>query len=174
MTVTPDPSRARSHVHDFDVLLGSWRVFNRRRKGDYFSPVRAGGEADEWDEFSGYDRFESQLDGQALVEHWEATLPSGERALGFSVKAFDPTTQQWSIVWIDNRNPIDFRPLVGAFEQGVGTFFQVIETADGHPLHVRFIWDQFTAQTARWQQAFSFDEGERWETNWVMEFTRAP
>jgi len=50
----------------------------------------------------------------------------------------------------------------------------VIETTDGRPLHVRFIWDQLTAQTARWQQAFSFDEGDRWETNWVMEFIRIP
>jgi len=121
MTTTPDPSRAQPHAHDFDALLGSWRVFNRRRKGDYFAPSRTGEEAHEWEEFSAHDRFETQLDGHALVEHWEATLPSGDRALGFSIKAFDLTTQQWSIVWIDNRNPPDFRPLVGAFEQGVGT-----------------------------------------------------
>jgi hypothetical protein len=25
----------------------------------------------------------------------------------------------------------------------------------------------------RWEQAFSGDGGETWETNWIMEFTRA-
>ena len=139
----------QSHEHNFDALVGIWKVLNRRKKGNYFLPDQACGEETEWEEFSGRDRFEKQLDGRAIVEHWEATLPSGERALGYSVKAYDPTTHQWSIVWIDNRNPLDFRPLLGTFEEGVGTFFQVIETPDGYPLHVRFIWDELTAATAR-------------------------
>lgn len=165
-------THGQSHAHDFDALLGSWKVMNRRKKGNYFSSTQAYGEAAEWEEFSGRDRFETQLDGRAIVEHWEATLPSGERALGYSVKAFEPATGQWAIIWIDNRNPLDFRPLFGTFEQGVGTFFQVIETEDGQPLHVRYIWDEMTATTARWQQAFSFDGGTHWETNWVMQFSR--
>ena len=163
----------QSHAHAFDVLLGSWQVVNRRKKGNYLVPTQADGEA-EWEEFSGHDRFEIQLDGRAIVEHWEATLPSGERLLGYSVKAFESTTGQWAIIWIDNRNSLDFRPLLGTFEQGVGTFFQVIETPDGQPLHVRYIWDELTATTARWQQAFSFDGGTHWETNWVMQFSREP
>lgn len=163
-----------THPHHFDALLGTWKVHNRRKKGDYFSPEQARGEEAGWEEFSGRDRFERQLDGRAIVEQWEATLPSGERALGYSVKAFEPTTGQWAIIWLDNRNPLDFRPLLGTFEGGVGTFFQVIETSDGHPLHVRYIWDELTGTTARWQQAFSFDGGKHWETNWVMTFTREP
>jgi len=170
MNTTPD----RSHAHDFDALLGSWKVMNRRKKGNYFLPDQACGEATEWEEFWGHDRFETQLDGRAIVEHWEATLPSGERVLGYSVKAFEPTTQQWAIIWIDNRNSLDFRPLFGTFEAGVGTFFQVIETSDEQPLQVRYIWDELTATTARWQQAFSFDGGTHWETNWVMQFSRQP
>ncbi|HUY79941.1 MAG TPA: DUF1579 domain-containing protein [Ktedonobacterales bacterium] len=168
MNNTPD----RSSAHAFDSLIGRWKVLNRRKKGNYFSPTQAIGEAAEWEAFSGRDRFERQLDGRAIVEHWEAILPSGEQALGYSVKAFEPTTNQWAIIWIDNRNPLDFRPLLGTFEESVGVFFQVIETPDSQPLHVRFIWDELTATTARWRQAFSFDGGTRWETNWVMEFTR--
>jgi hypothetical protein len=170
MNTTSDPS----HAHAFDVLLGSWKVRNKRKKGNYFLPARERGEATEWEAFSGHDRFETQLDGRAIVEHWEATLPSGERALGYSVKAFEPTTGQWAIIWIDNRTPLDFRPLFGTFDQGVGTFFQVIETQDGQSLHVRYIWDELTETTARWQQAFSFDGGTHWETNWIMQFTREP
>jgi hypothetical protein len=164
----------QSQAHAFDALLGSWKVMNRHKKGNCFLPTQASGEAAEWEEFTGHDRFETQLDGRTVVEHWEATLPSGERRLGYSIKAFEPTTQQWAIIWIDNRDPLDFRPLWGTFEAGVGTFFQVIETPDGLPLHVRYIWDELTATTARWQQAFSFDEGTSWETNWIMQFSREP
>ena len=35
------------------------------------------------------------------------------------------------------------------------------------------VWDEITAHSARWRQAFSLD-GETWEENWVMEFRRVP
>lgn len=159
-------------AHQFDFLIGSWTVLNTRKKGPLLQARQENEEEVVWEEFSGRDRFESQLDGRAVVEHWEAILPSGEKALGLSIKAFEPATQQWAIIWIDNRNPLDFRPLWGSFEAGVGTFFQVIETSDGQPLHVRYIWDDVTATSARWQQAFSFDGGKHWDTNWIMKFTR--
>src|SRR5437588_11155051 len=113
MNITSD----QSHAHAFDVPLGSWKVVNRRKKGNYLLPTQAYGEAG-WEEFSGHDRFETQLVGRAIVEHWEATLPSGERILGYSVKAFEPTTGQWSIISIDNRNPLVFRRSFGTSNQG--------------------------------------------------------
>jgi len=91
---------------------------------------------------------------------------------GVTLRAFDEATRQWSIVWLDNRQSPDFTPLVGAFRDGVGEFYQVIATPDGQPLQVRFTWDNITADAARWQQAFSFDAGVTWDSNWVMEFTR--
>ena len=160
--------KGQSGVHDFDFLVGSWSVLNKRKKGQIFQVEQEV----IWEEFSGCDRFEKSLDGRAIIEHWEAVLPSGEKGFGLSIKALDPVTQHWSIIWIDNRNPLDFRPLHGTFEEGVGTFFQVIDAPDGQPLHVRFIWERITENAARWQQAFSLDGGEHWETNWVMEFTR--
>ena len=41
------------------------------------------------------------------------------------------------------------------------------------PILVRFIWSGVTTATPRWEQAFSDDGGRTWETNWVMDFTRA-
>jgi hypothetical protein len=38
---------------------------------------------------------------------------------------------------------------------------------------VRFTWSGITTPTLRWEQAFSDDGGETWETNWIMEITRA-
>jgi hypothetical protein len=89
-----------------------------------------------------------------------------------TIRAYDEETQQWSLVWLDNRYHPDFRPLVGKFENGEGLFYQVVELQDGQPLHVRFTWDEIMEESARWQQAFSFDGWMNWDTNWVMEFTR--
>jgi hypothetical protein len=37
---------------------------------------------------------------------------------------------------------------------------------------MRFVWSGITDTAARWEQAFSADEGRTWETNWIMTMTR--
>ena len=154
-----------SGVTDFNFLLGSLTIHNKRRK-DYYNTASV------WEEFSAIHTGASYLDGRVIIDHFEGTFPDGDIRKGMTIRAFDEQTQQWSLVWLDNRNPPDFRPLLGRFDDGVGRFYQVIETPDDQALHVRFTWDQITAHTARWQQAFSFDGGRTWDTNWIMEFTR--
>ncbi|GHO78385.1 hypothetical protein KSD_61560 [Ktedonobacter sp. SOSP1-85] len=157
-----------SGVTDFDFLLGSWNIRNLRRTNP-FAPEKEG----VWEEFPAFSTSAKQLDGRVRVEQYEATLPNGELVQGMTIRAFDQETQQWSIVWLDNRNSPDFRPLLGHFEHGVGLFYQVIESPlDGKPVHIRFIWDQITEKSARWQQAFSFDGGQTWDTNWIMDHQR--
>ena len=43
---------------------------------------------------------------------------------------------------------------------------------NGKPARTRYTWSQITAKSARWEQAFSYDAGKTWDTNWVMEFRR--
>jgi hypothetical protein len=38
---------------------------------------------------------------------------------------------------------------------------------------VRFVWSQIYTPEPRWEQAFSADGGQTWETNWIMEFAPA-
>lgn len=108
-----------SGVTDFDFLLGSWNIRNLRRTNP-FAPEKEG----VWEEFSASSTSAKQLDGRVRVEQYEATLPNGELVQGMTIRAFDQETQQWSIVWLDNRNSPDFRPLLGHFEQGVGLFIK--------------------------------------------------
>jgi hypothetical protein len=42
---------------------------------------------------------------------------------------------------------------------------------NGCPIKVRFDWTPGET-SARWEQAFSYDDGQTWEQNWVMSFTR--
>jgi hypothetical protein len=89
------------------------------------------------------------------------------------VRAFDAKTGEWAIWWVDSRNPhgpLD-PPMKGRFENGVGTFYGD-GTLDGKPMRTRFFWTHPTDATAHWEQAFSFDAGKTWDTNWIMDLRR--
>jgi hypothetical protein len=62
--------------------------------------------------------------------------------------------------------------MVGRFENGLGTFYAE-HMFEGKPVRVRFLWSRPSEQTCRWEQAFSADGGRSWETNWIMDFSRA-
>ena len=161
MATTTEP---RSAVHDFDFYMGSWRVHHRRLR------ERLAGN-DEWEEFEGTSVAWPLLDGAGNVDDNVLELPSGiYRAV--SLRSFDPSTSQWSIWWLDGRNPRSIEPpVVGGFENGVGIFIGD-DTFNGKPILVRFTWSDITATTCRWEQAFSPDHGKTWEVNWVMESSR--
>ena len=62
-------------------------------------------------------------------------------------------------------------PVVGSFANGVGVF-EGRQELDGRPILVRFTWSDIKRTSARWEQAFSSDDGQTWEKNWIMEHTR--
>ena len=160
---TPTTDRG-SAVHDFDFYMGKWRVHHRRLK------ERLAGST-EWQEFDGTSEAWPLLGGAGNVDDNVLELPAGTyRAV--SLRSFDPASGLWSIWWLDGRNPgrLD-PPVVGGFMDGVGTF-QCDDTFNGQPIIVRFLWSNITATTCRWEQAFSPDGGQTWETNWIMDSTR--
>lgn len=154
-----------SGMHDFDFLVGHWHVKHRRLKHRL-------ARANEWQTFTGTMTARPYLGGQAIVDDNVLDLEaSPHRAI--TLRAFDPPTGKWSIWWLDSRRPAALDPpLVGEFEQGIGTFF-AHDSFAGQPILVRFIWSEITARSARWEQAFSADNGHSWEVNWVMEFERS-
>ncbi len=152
-------------LHDFDFLMGNWKVRHHRLKH------RLAGCTD-WEDFSGESSFQTLLGGAGNVDDNVIDLPDG-RYRAASIRAFDATTGEWRIWWLDGRYPTGIdNPVVGRFENGVG-IFQAKEVIGGNPVTVRFKWSGADTATPRWEQAFSEDDGRSWETNWCMAFERA-
>jgi hypothetical protein len=163
--MTAHAAEQQSGLHDFDFLMGEWRVRHRRLK------ERLAGN-NQWIEFAGTLSARKLMEGAGNVEDNFLDLPGGAyRAVG--LRSFDAKSGQWSIWWLDGRMPLGplDPPVRGRFENGVGTFLAE-DTFNGKPIRVRYVWSQITRVSCRWEQAFSPDGGKTWETNWVMDFTR--
>jgi hypothetical protein len=153
-----------SSARDFDFWPGKWHVRNRRLR------ARLAG-SDDWEEFEATSTARLLLDGLGNEDEFRTDHAGG--FIGMSFRFFDPESKLWTIYWADSRRPgtLD-SPLVGSFSGDVGVFHGD-ETWEGRPVRIRFVWSGVATPTPRWEQAFSADGGETWETNWVMEFTRA-
>jgi hypothetical protein len=150
-------------VHDFDFFAGDWTVRHRQLKR------RLAGDT-EWVLFGGATTTRLMLGGLGNIDENVIDKPGGAYE-AITLRLFDPSSGQWSIWWVDARNPGLEPPVRGCFRDGVGAFFGDDEL-NGRPIKVRFIWSQITAASAHWEQAFSADAGQTWETNWTMDFTR--
>lgn len=158
------PNAARATKHDFDFLFGSWNVHNRYLKGRLRNST-------EWMEFDARSQVEPLLDGFGHLDRYFA-VRDGSPFEGITLRLFDPATGEWWIHWADTKGARTLLPpMVGRFIGGVGEFYGD-ETVDGKKVRCRFLWTRPTADSARWEQAFSDDGGTTWETNWIMTLTR--
>lgn len=153
----------RPGVGDFDFLLGTWAVANRR----LVAPLTGN---TEWDEFPATAVCHGILfDGAANLD--EITFPTlGSR--GLTLRLYDPTRRQWSLNWVNSRTGRLFPPVVGRFDADGRGEFHGDDSHEGIPVRCRFVWSEITPVSAHWEQAFSVDGGQNWETNWTMAFTR--
>lgn len=149
---------------DFDFLFGSWEVTHKRL-------VQRLKNSTIWEEFSGTSTTRPTLGGFGNLEDNLLNFPDGAFN-AIAIRSFDQSTGKWAIWWLDGRQPhhLDV-PVIGSFTDGVGTFV-CDDTFEGKPIKVRFLWTMQTPDKCLWQQAFSLDTGQTWETNWTMEFSR--
>jgi len=161
----PDAPKAAedlSGLHDFDFVMGDWRVHHRLISA----------KTRQWIEFDGTMSTRKIMEGFGNVEDNVLDSPNGRyRAAG--MRAYDPKTGSWAIWWVDGRDPhgaID-PPVKGRFDNGVGRFYSD-GMVNGKPVRTRYQWSHADADHAHWEQASSSDGGKTWETNWTMEFTR--
>jgi hypothetical protein len=151
-------------ARDFDFWMGHWNVHNR------YLPARLAG-SDEWDEFASTVVARPLLDGLGNEDEFRTDYDGG--FIGMSFRFFDPGTQQWAIYWADSRRPGALDPPVRGSFSGDAGVFEGADVLDGRPIRVRFTWSRVDTPSPRWEQEFSADDGQSWESNWIMEFTRA-
>jgi hypothetical protein len=153
--------------HAFDFLAGTWQV-RHRKLADMADP-----DCDRWVEFDGVHWLRQTLGGLGNVDNMTVEpMPDGSRYEGMSLRLFDPETRLWSIWWASTRDPGRLDPPVSGRWDGTHGEFRGTDSVAGKPIEVRFHWDVFDADTAQWEQAFSFDGGVTWVHNWRMSFTR--
>jgi hypothetical protein len=149
-------------VNDFDFFIGSWTVVNRRLRTLFTR-------SDDWETFPGTSACQPIFSGGGNID--EIIFPTlGSR--GFTLRLFDLERREWSLYWASSRSGLLTPPVVGTFAAGRGDFYGD-DTHEGKPIKAHFIWSRITPTSARWEQEFSADGGLTWESNWIMEFTRA-
>jgi hypothetical protein len=72
---------------------------------------------------------------------------------------------------MDTNGATLFPPVEGSFFDSIG-LFRGHDQQDGIPVLVEFRWDKTNPETPTWQQSFSADNGNTWEVNWYMNFSR--
>ena len=90
---------------------------------------------------------------------------------GMSIRLFNPETHEWSVYWVNSKRGQLDEPVVGTWVDGVTEIYGDDVVGD-IPVRVSYRWSDITEHTAHWEQAFSTDGGETWETNWISDFTR--
>ncbi|WP_062204752.1 hypothetical protein [Streptomyces sp. NBRC 109706] len=152
------PADGRS---DFDFLFGRWRVRNRKLV-DVVDPA-----CEEWIEFDAASAVEPIFGGLGHVDRIRA-----DSFEGFTLRQFDPAAGVWRIWWASSGRPGHLDPAMeGSFTDGVGRFF-CDDVLGGRRVGVRFRWTARPAHGPRWEQAFSYDGGASWRTNWTMDLRR--
>ena len=148
-------------LHDFDFIEGTWLGTNHCLK------ARGVGKRD-WDEFPSHVVAQVLMGGVVNVDVVEFPTKGWS---GTTFRTFDKERRQWSIYWVNSRDGRMQSPVWGGFEGDIGLFFGV-DDDQGRPVKVVYQWTRLGANKARWEQAFSYDDGKTWETNWKMEFVR--
>ena len=161
MARAADTAADRNGAHGFDFEFGDWRVHHRIKRP-----------TGEWYEFDGTCNTRALMSGAANVEEHTFARPTGT-TYGVAVRAYDAEKDHWSIWWVDSRYmSLMGEPAIGRFENGVGNFYSDGDI-NGKPVRTRYTWSRITADGAQWEQAFSYDAGKTWDTNWIMTFKRA-
>jgi hypothetical protein len=153
----------RDGQRDFDFEIGTWNTHLRRL-------VRPLSGSNEWVEYEGTTVVREVWKGNANLVELDVTGPSG-RIQALSLRLYNPDSHQWSLNFANSATGEMAIPSIGRFRDGRGEFSSK-ETLNGRPILVRFVIAPITADSCRFEQAFSGDGGKTWELNWIATDTR--
>jgi hypothetical protein len=149
--------------HDFDFEIGSWKTHLTRLD----HPLSG---SHTWIEYEGTSVVRKIWDGRANMVELEVDGPTGH-VEGLSLRLYNPQSHQWSLNFANVRSGTMGVPTVGEFKNGRGEFYDQ-EEFNGRTILVRNVWTDITADSWRFEQAFSDDGGKTWESNWIAVDTR--
>ncbi len=153
----------RDGQHDFDFEIGTWKTHLRR----LVHPLTG---STTWVELEGTTVVRKVWNGRANLIELEADGPAGHFE-GLNLRLYNPQSHQWSLNFANSNDGTLSQPTVGEFKNGRGEFYDQ-ETLDGRAIFVRFVISDITADSCRFEQAFSDDGGKTWEVNWIATDTR--
>lgn len=159
-------SDSSSGHRDFDFLRGRWRVRNSKLQ----NPLDP--DAAEWREFTTDVESRELLGGLGNLDTYRSDeFPGYDSWEAMALRLFEPDEAVWRIWWASTASPGELdNPVVGSFDHGHGVF-QCDDVLGGRPVKVRYEWMTEGAQPL-WKQSFSFDAGDTWRENWLMEWFR--
>ena len=162
---SPAAAVPRDGQHDFDFEIGTWRTRLQRR----LRPLTG---STTWVEYEGTSVVRKVWNGRANLVELEVEGPAG-RIQGLSLRLYNPESRQWSLNFSNSATGTLSPPTIGGFKDGRGEFFSQ-ETLGGWAILVRFVISEMSADSWRFEQAFSDDGGKTWEVNWIATDTRVP
>jgi hypothetical protein len=149
--------------HAFDFWLGKWDISQRILRSD-----------GSWMELPARNRVSAAPDHCVITEYWTGQvqffwegMTAPEPIWGFSVRALDPETGDWTIYWMDRRTPHFSIPYVGRFANGRGDFFRTVRNGNGAS-DQRITFSQNSEGEVLWDLAVSSDQKRTWTTLWTM------
>jgi hypothetical protein len=158
-------AEVRDGQHDWDTFIGNWKMHLRRR----LHPLAS---SDEWVNFDARSVTRKVWGGRANLDEFEAEGPTGHIE-GVTLRLYNPQTHQWSIHWANSAAPTLENPVIGAYKDGRGEFYDQ-ERFQGRAIYVRFVWTNVTQNSGDFEQSFSADGGKTWEANWITTMSRLP
>jgi hypothetical protein len=159
-------TRVNLPATSFDFLLGEWRVTNRR-------VASLLSEHDDWIVFASTVSARRILGSGGVLDRYTfPDFPGRGQFHGVCLRLAHVPTDRWSVWWSSSgsRGRLD-PPVVGGFVHGEGVFHGE-DMYGGRPVLVRTRYYEITETSFRWRQEFSFDGGEAYCPDWIMEFER--
>jgi hypothetical protein len=143
----------------FDWEIGTWHS-DVRVLADPLSES-----TDEWLRFEGTSRVSPLMNGRENVVEFKVQGPAG-RIEALNLRLYEPQADRWSLTFVNVRDGLLAPAVYGGFHDGVGEFYGDDRLGE-RPIKVRFLIFRHGPNKARFEQAFSDDGGETWETNWI-------
>ena len=156
-------SGQRDGQHDFDFEIGTWKTHLSR----LLHPLTG---SNTWTDYEGTTIVRKVWDGRANLVELEADGPAGHFE-GLNLRLYNPQSRQWSLNFASSKGGTLRQPSIGEFKNGRGEFYDQ-ETLADRAILVRFVISDITANSCRFEQAYSADGGKTWEVNWIATDTR--